>query len=91
MNSQVHTYCSCCHKLLSALSTCGRDECRGSRIEQFITVPLAPQLKKKVEGQFDYTTVSKHIEAVHLRHCIIATIATSPSEAKWTVLMGLTC
>ena len=50
-----------------------------------------PSLRKKVEGKFDYTIISKHIEAVHLRYRIIATIAMSPSlEAKWTVLMGLT-
>ena len=50
-----------------------------------------PNLRTKVEGKFDYTIISKHIEAVHLRYCIIATIAISPSsEAKWTILMGLT-
>ena len=50
-----------------------------------------PSLRKKVEGKFDYTIISKHIEAVHLRYRIIATIPISPSsEAKWTVLMGLT-
>lgn len=43
VHSQVHSYCSCCHKLLpSALSRCERDQCRGSCNGQFISVPLAP-------------------------------------------------
>ena len=46
LRPSMQQYCSNCHKLLSPREVC---EC-SSGVSQFINIPLAPQLKARLEG-----------------------------------------
>ena len=50
LRTREHQYCSCCLQLLEEGTPCDNDNCASAKIEKFITVPLKPQLKKKIEG-----------------------------------------
>ena len=45
---QKHRYCKTCQSLLSESSVCG---CENSQLDDFITIPIAPQLKRMMEGK----------------------------------------
>ena len=49
-NPNVHEFCSFCLSPLSGDEVCSTPHCRGVDKGQFITLPLAPQLKKMMEG-----------------------------------------
>ena len=46
-----HRYCSHCHQLLSSEQPCSNQLCVDKPVESFISVPIAPQLKAKLEGK----------------------------------------
>ena len=48
----VHTYCPYCLVTLPSDGTCTRNDCPGVGTNQFVTIPLGPQLKHMMEGVF---------------------------------------
>ena len=46
----IHAYCSCCLSLLGEEGFCSTEGCQGGAKEEFISIALAPQLKRILEG-----------------------------------------
>ena len=47
----VHNYCEYCLSMLTSDGVCSTDGCSGLKRGQFISLPLAPQLKKIMESE----------------------------------------
>lgn len=49
IKQEVYKFCSKCHRLLETTRTCPSGCCSG--VEEFLHIPLEPQLKRKLEGK----------------------------------------
>ncbi len=52
MQADSHHYCSACYSPLDAGERCSDSRCGGARVGRFVSVPIAAQLKHKVEGMY---------------------------------------
>ena len=78
-----YAYCSKCHRLMDNATTC-LSGCNAD-IEEFLHIPLGPQLKRKLEGKSISTSMDGHIVA----HYIYEGIQAS-SEATSLAFLPLT-
>ena len=55
VKSASHKYCADCHHLLSDEEVCSTINCRQSRVDKFITIPLEAQLRQVIQGMIHYS------------------------------------